>query len=601
MARFRSALPWGIVALFIVLVFVAWWIEDCVLYYIDWRSLAVGRFSVALAGGLHLDEAFALLGHAVAAFGHAVYFAIATGCNAIAQGFDTLPAEWRSKWPLRLLAWVAGTTTATFGGDALSQFGAGLELTLAQGLKLLIALNGACWLYNLLRRGFDYAALGLKMPIRFYAEREIEANTTSPGVSSEQREAESRSTRPRRREYVQFFGNHVERIGVILAGGGARGAYQAGALKAIYEFLRDYNSLTKVRMIAGTSIGAWNAMFWLADMIEPARADTPTLKTWWKSLSFGSLMDFPWLYIPFWSNSLLRPAPWREQFQELFRKRLDRVFEEDSIHFYFTRSDVEDGSTHYSTNWRNIGQRIDELGLGKDDHNYRYFDVIEAGKDALGQIADAVFGAMGLPPLFPRPRIGESIFEDGARENLPLRFGAPVENCDLLFVLPLDGSKTPADSASTIGRLVHAIDVRKGTLDCLALKSADLINRMAERMERIEFGVSALAPTVPAEGVPADALSGLREEIAEFGQDYRRLYMFAVCPTGQLEVDDFGLWKRSQARDAFDLMYVQTRRELQSRFFEDIEPEGTHVVMVDGALPTGNELPKPKYRRPAQL
>ena len=114
-------------------------------------------------------------------------------------------------------------------------------------------------------------------------------------------------------------------------------------------------------------------------------------------------MDFPWLYIPFWSNSLLRASPWREQFQKIFHARLDHLFEDDSIHFYFTRSDVEDGSTHYSTNWRSIGPRIDELGLGKDDHNYRYFDVIQAGKDALARIGDAVFGAMGLPPLFPRP------------------------------------------------------------------------------------------------------------------------------------------------------------------------------------------------------
>jgi predicted acylesterase/phospholipase RssA len=54
-------------------------------------------------------------------------------------------------------------------------------------------------------------------------------------------------------------------LGIILAGGGAKGAYQAGALKAIYRFLQQHGALGKVRMIAGTSIGAWNAMFWLAE------------------------------------------------------------------------------------------------------------------------------------------------------------------------------------------------------------------------------------------------------------------------------------------------------------------------------------------------
>src|SRR5258708_3159027 len=47
-----------------------------------------------------------------------------------------------------------------------------------------------------------------------------------------------------------------ERIGIILAGGGAKGAYQAGAMQAIYEFLEKHQSLHNVRMIAGTSTGS---------------------------------------------------------------------------------------------------------------------------------------------------------------------------------------------------------------------------------------------------------------------------------------------------------------------------------------------------------
>ena len=57
------------------------------------------------------------------------------------------------------------------------------------------------------------------------------------------------------------------KIGLVLAGGGAKGAYQAGAMKGIYEFLEQNNVLDKVRMISGTSIGSWNSMFWLAGLI----------------------------------------------------------------------------------------------------------------------------------------------------------------------------------------------------------------------------------------------------------------------------------------------------------------------------------------------
>jgi len=88
--------------------------------------------------------------------------------------------------------------------------------------------------------------------------------------------------------------------------------------------------------------------------------------------------------------------------------------------------------------------------------------------------------------------------------------------------------------------------------------------------------------------------------VAEFNHEYRRLYMFTIAPSGRLELGDFGLWQRRAAENAFDLMYVQTRRELATRFFEDIELEDGRVVMVDGIAPTGDELPRPQYRRPSQ-
>ena len=42
----------------------------------------------------------------------------------------------------------------------------------------------------------------------------------------------------------------IKRIGIVLASGGAKGAYQAGAMKAIYRFLAQHDALTKVRVIS---------------------------------------------------------------------------------------------------------------------------------------------------------------------------------------------------------------------------------------------------------------------------------------------------------------------------------------------------------------
>ena len=49
------------------------------------------------------------------------------------------------------------------------------------------------------------------------------------------------------------------KIGIVFAGGGAKGAFQAGAMRAIYHYLYDCNALEKVNVISGTSIGSWNA------------------------------------------------------------------------------------------------------------------------------------------------------------------------------------------------------------------------------------------------------------------------------------------------------------------------------------------------------
>jgi len=65
------------------------------------------------------------------------------------------------------------------------------------------------------------------------------------------------------------LGRH-RRIGLILAGGGAKGAYQAGAMAAVHGFLAEHGALGNVRMVAATSVGAWNACFWVAAPVVPA-------------------------------------------------------------------------------------------------------------------------------------------------------------------------------------------------------------------------------------------------------------------------------------------------------------------------------------------
>lgn len=610
MVRLRSWLPWGILFQITMLFVIAWWIEDCFIYYIDWRQFILVRFLGTALAATHIKEFLTFFSQFAAAAAHGIASLFAKACSLIQTSYDALPETWRAHSVLRFIAWCGATIMATFNAASAGEFWLGFKWLLAKLFKALIALNGGFWIHNSMRR----MALGLQTfisyPVRFYSDRAEDADAVAAAPASESDPNEvapprtNRDGRTRRREYVQFFQGHVERIGIILAGGGAKGAYQAGALKAIHEFLRDYNALHKVKMIAGTSIGAWNAMFWLGGMIDSEDRKQPSLESWWKNLNYRSLVEFPWLYIPFWSGSLLRSTPWRDSFQRLFRRKLDESFSDSPpTHFYLTRTDVNEAALKYATNWAGIADRLDKLGKDKDD-DYRFFDVIEAGDDALKRTADAVFASMNMPPLFPYSRIGDGIFENGGVvENIPFRFGAPIEDCDLLFVLPLNATFQERDAANhtLLKRVLRVADIRQGVIEAHALKTADTINRFAQRIERLDFGVNTMASAAPPEGVAAEALSGVREEIAEFNAEYKLLYVFTVCPSGKLELGTFDFWKRRAAQEAFDLMYLQTKRELQNRLFEDIEPEDPHIVFIDGEVPDINALPKPMHKRPSDL
>jgi predicted acylesterase/phospholipase RssA len=610
MARLRSSLPWGILFQVALLFLVAWWIEDCFLYYIDWNQFIIVRWLGTAVAATHINQFLAFFFRFVDDTVHGIATLISKACSLIHLSFDVLPVSWRARSALRFIAWCGTTIVATFDSAAANDFWLGFRWFLAKLFKGLIALNGGFWIHNSTRRVSASLGTIISFPVRFYSDRaeDTEVAHLPPPVESDPNEVApprtNRDGRTRRREYVQFFQGHVERIGIILAGGGAKGAYQAGALKAIHEFLRDYNALHKVKMIAGTSIGAWNAMFWLGDMIDSEDRSQPGLESWWKNLKYRSLVEYPWLYIPFWSGSLLRSTPWRDSFQRLFRRKLDAAFGDTApTHFYLTRTDVDEVALKYATNWTGIGDRLDKLGKDKDD-DYRFFEVIQAGNDALGRTADAVFASMNLAPVFPYAKIGDASFEDGGVvENIPFRFGAPIEDCDLLFVLPLNTTfqKHDVPRRTLIKSIQRVADIRRGVLEANALKTADTINRFAQRMERLDFGVTTMANSAPADGVAAEALSGVREEIAEVNTEYKLLYVFTVCPSGKLELGTFDFWKRRAVQDAFDLMYLQTKRELQNRLFEDVEPEDPHVVFIDGEVPDINALPKPMYKRPADL
>jgi NTE family protein len=77
-------------------------------------------------------------------------------------------------------------------------------------------------------------------------------------------------------------------VGLVLAGGGARGAYEAGALSVLLPVL-DSAGL-RPRIIVGTSVGALNGVYLAAGANEPADRLAAQGEAIWRDLSYGQVL-----------------------------------------------------------------------------------------------------------------------------------------------------------------------------------------------------------------------------------------------------------------------------------------------------------------------
>jgi NTE family protein len=83
-------------------------------------------------------------------------------------------------------------------------------------------------------------------------------------------------------------GGRHERIALVLAGGGARGAYEVGALAALAPALATRGAAPDI--IVGTSIGALNGAFFAARAHEPLEATAAAGVEMWRELRWGDAL-----------------------------------------------------------------------------------------------------------------------------------------------------------------------------------------------------------------------------------------------------------------------------------------------------------------------
>lgn len=314
-------------------------------------------------------------------------------------------------------------------------------------------------------------------------------------------------------------GGRRERVALVLAGGGVRGAYEAGALATLAPALTADGRTLEI--IIGTSIGALNGAFLAARSHEPLQeAATATVEMWRKlrwhdalrplisraelGRALGAaamLTGLPGPGLP----ALLDPSPLRSTLKRL-------------VSFEQIQRNIKDGTltaaaviaTSYATTRSVVFHSggpalVPDMARAIDYHQTRL-------------APQHVLASAAIPAAFPaveieQPATAAGWYSDGGlRLNTPLKPALSL-GAQRMIVIGLNSSLTPVQRPS-----------RPDALDGIAqLLQATLADQLAEDIATLATINETLTPTAP---------SATRED----GTGPRRIPYIFIAPSNRLQI-----------------------------------------------------------------
>jgi NTE family protein len=221
-----------------------------------------------------------------------------------------------------------------------------------------------------------------------------------------------------------------KQVGLVLSGGGARGAYEVGVLAGIAEAVgsADQRRVTEplFRVVAGTSVGAINGAWLVAHAHQPRHA-LARLEETWKVLSLREHLRLDVKSLLGFSNPLRWLRRGRDPNKPPGRSVLDpagiEALVQRSITFEALHDNIDQGrvrafivaALHVGTGVTTLFTELAPgVRLAPSRHPRRL--------SRLERItADHVLASAAIPALFPARRVGRSHFVDGS-----LRFNTPI-------------------------------------------------------------------------------------------------------------------------------------------------------------------------------
>jgi NTE family protein len=333
----------------------------------------------------------------------------------------------------------------------------------------------------------------------------------------------------------------MPRIALVLSGGGARGAYEAGVLSYFFEALpRRLGCAPHFDIVTGTSVGAIHACYVAGSGQDSGTAER--LRSIWASLSLDAvyrlgMTDLVRLPLRFLGSLLPTSEPLEAPLPDYMAGLLDtswlRALVMDRVHWHGIRRNFDDGSLSalaVATTEVATGRSVvfvDHRGgmtLAPDgDPHVTYCETRIGPRHALASAA--------IPLLFPTIRIGDAFHCDGGlRLNTPL---APAIHlgADRVLVVGLRYQASFAELSARRRR--REANVMSPTYLAGKALNALLLDRVETDLERLrqfnailEHGTAVYGP---------DFIDRINASIApEHGRTYRLVDSLHLKPSEDL-------------------------------------------------------------------
>jgi NTE family protein len=324
------------------------------------------------------------------------------------------------------------------------------------------------------------------------------------------------------------------RVAVVLPGGGARGAYEAGALSVLLPALEERGE--RVTVMCGTSVGAINAALLgsLADRSAAEQAAASLAR--WRSMRKGEVIrpivgpSLPLMLLRFLGDaleipgvrlaSLMDPAPMRES--------LERWVDWLALHRN-VRQGVVDAVCVVATSLSRGGP-VAFVHSRERPPRSRPADTLHYVASPL--TAEHVRASAAIPMLFPPvevtspPRAAGFYIDGGTRMNSPIA-PALALGADRVIVIGFEpfGARGPAAAADQAPRLA---DVTANVLDGL------LVDQVADDLHRLA-AINSFYIDAPASG-PSRSARAYRTSRGR--QPYRKISYALVAPEHRGELGE---------------------------------------------------------------